>query len=206
MKYESEIKSLLISNAIDLIAEGGFEKATTKALTFYRDNIPGIKMNEVYIYRLFGGKDELFGTVFGQLDKELFDVFQSVMKSSGCLNGDNTKDKLYEIFLTVWKFILLNENRCRTYVRYYYSFYFKGTSLEKHQRNFDAVVAWFRPLFLEEADAMAIMHTVFITLLDFAIRVYNGMIEDNEVNRPHIFNVLYCMMVTYFKDSLKSEA
>lgn len=33
MKREAEIKELLISNAIHLIAEGGFEKATTKELT-----------------------------------------------------------------------------------------------------------------------------------------------------------------------------
>ena len=30
MRYEAEIKELLIENAIHLIAEGGFEKATTK--------------------------------------------------------------------------------------------------------------------------------------------------------------------------------
>ena len=58
----------------------------------------------------------------------------------------------------------------------------------------------FSPLFKEEAEVYAIMHSVFTMLLDFAIRVYNGEIEDNEINRPHVFNVLYCMMVTYFKD------
>ena len=56
MKYEAEIKELLIENAIHLIAEGGFEKATTKALTYCGDQLPAVKMNEVYIYRLFGSK------------------------------------------------------------------------------------------------------------------------------------------------------
>ena len=28
-------------------------------------------------------------------------------------------------------------------------------------------------------------------MFDFAIRVYNGELEDSDINRPHIFNVLY---------------
>ena len=86
MKCEAEVKELLISNAIHLIAEGGFEKATTKTL-----------------------------------------------------------------------------------------------------------------MFKEHADVVAILHSVFTALFDFAIRVYNGELEDSEINRLHIFKVLYCMM-TYFKN------
>ena len=61
------------------------------------------------------------------------------------------------------------------------------------------------PMFKEEADVFSILHSVFTALFDFAIRVYNGELEDNEINRPHIFNVLYCMMMTYFKDSVKAS-
>ena len=43
------------------------------------------------------------------------------------------------------------------------------------------------------------MHSVFNVLLDFEIQVYNGEIVDNEENRVHVFNVLYCMMMTYLK-------
>lgn len=50
MRYEAEIKELLIENAIHLIAEGGFEKATTKELTHSGGALPDFKMNEVYIY------------------------------------------------------------------------------------------------------------------------------------------------------------
>ena len=204
MKHEADIKSLLISNAIHLISEGGFEKATTKELTYYKGNLPNIKMNEVYIYRLFGSKEALYEATFVYLDKELYNAFQDGMKTIGDLAGD-TKEKLYEFFLMAWQFVLKNENRCRCYVRYYYSIYFKGASLEKHQRHFDTIVKSFYPLFIEEADVKSIMHSVFTALLDFAIRVYNGELENNEINIPHIFNVLYCMMMTYFKDSEKAS-
>ena len=65
---------------------------------------------------------------------------------------------------------------------------------------FGEMVKEMEPLFKDEADTESIMHSVFTALFDFAIRVYNGELEDNEVNRQHIFNVLYCMMMTYFKD------
>ena len=76
MRYESEIKELLIENAIHLIAEGGFEKATTKELTHCGGQLPDFKMNEVYIYRFFGSKEKLYETAFVRLDTELFHAFK----------------------------------------------------------------------------------------------------------------------------------
>jgi hypothetical protein len=102
-----------------------------------------------------------------------------------------------------WQFILGNEERCRCYVRYYYSIYFRGNSRKTHKKLFEGIVNEMMPMFKEEADVFSILHSVFTALFDFAIRVYNGELEDNEINRPHIFNVLYCMMITYFKDSEK---
>jgi glycosyltransferase involved in cell wall biosynthesis len=109
----------------------------------------------------------------------------------------------YEFFLKVWRFILSNEKRCRCYVRYYYSIYFNGDSVLAHKKLMEQIVAQIAPIFKEEADVHSIMHSIFTTFLAFAIRVYNGELEDNEINRPHIFNVLYCMAMTYFKDSVK---
>lgn len=199
MKHEAEIRELLISNAIHLIAEGGFEKATTKELTLCGGHLPGLKMNEVYIYRFFGSKENLYESAFRRLDAELFYAFRNEVKSIGGFDRDGKK--LYEFFLKAWKFILGNEEKCRCYVRYYYSIYFKDSALKAHKRLFDEVVAEMTPLFKKEADVTAILHSVFTALFDFAIRVYNGELEDNEINRPHIFNVLYCMMMTYFEDS-----
>lgn len=198
MSKEENIMAILIDNAIHLIAEGGFEKATTKNLAHYRESPKDIKMNEVYIYRLFGSKEELYESAFLSLDKELTEMFCKAIATSSDLLID-TKKKLYQFFLMAWQFILKNEAHCRCYVRYYYSIYFKGKSLKKHTEHFALIVSNFNALFKKEADVRTIMHSVFNTLLDFAIRVYNGEIVDNETNRVHVFNVLYCMMMTYLK-------
>ena len=138
MRYEEEIKELLIENAIHLIALGGFE-------------------------------------------------------------GDK-REKLSCFFELAWAFILRDEERCRCYVRYYYSIYFKDQSREWHKKLFEGIISEMTPIFKEEADVEAILHSVFTVMFNFAIRVYNGELENNNENRPHVFNVLYCMMETYFKD------
>ena len=198
MRYESEIKELLIENAIHLIAEGGVEKATTKELTHCGGQLPDFKMNEVYIYRFFGSKEKLYETAFVRLDTELFHAFKHGVEIIGGFD-DSRKEKLESFFSMAWQFILGNEERCRCYVRYYYSIYFKGASLEAHRKLFAGMVDEMTPIFKEEADVSSILHSVFTALFDFAIRAYNGDLEDNDENRPHIFNVLYSMMITYFK-------
>ena len=53
MKNETTIREILIENTIHLVAEGGFEMATTKAIAHGDRGACGeIRMNEVYIYCL----------------------------------------------------------------------------------------------------------------------------------------------------------
>ena len=200
MSKEEDISSILIDNAIHLIAEGGFEKATTKNLAHYAKPSADFKMNEVYIYRLFGSKENLYEKAFLTLDMEFGEAVNNALASSWGIVLD-TKKKMYEFFLRVWEFVLINETRCRCYVRYYYSVYFKGTAVKNHQKKFDMIVQAFKPLFIEEADVDAIMHSIFISLLDFAIRVYNNMLINSEENRLHIFNVLYSIISSYLKNA-----
>ena len=204
MKYEAEVRGLLIENAIHLIAKGGFEMATTKELTHCRGSLPNFKMNEVYIYRLFGSKENLYRATFACLDRELFSALYDSMKHMDSLES-NLRATMYDVFLRLWSFLLGNEERCRCYIRYYYSIYFKDESAEEHKKLFGEFITKITPIFKEEAEVFAIMHSVFVMLFDFAIRVYNGDIEDNDINRPHVFNVLYCMMMTYFKDTVQAN-
>ena len=204
MKHETDVRQLLINNAIHLIAEGGFEKATTKELAHCSGSLPDVKMNEVYIYRLFGSKERLYEETFIYLDRELFIAFKNGVDAVGGFE-DDTKERLYDFFLLSWNFILGNEERFRCYVRYYYSIYFKGNSFDSHKRMFSGMISDMAPLFKEEADVHSILHSVLTAMFDFAVRVYNGDLEDNDINRPHVFNVLYCMMMTYFKEPAKAS-
>ncbi len=198
MRYEAEIKELLINNAIHLIAEGGFEKATTKELTHCGGDLPDLKMNQVYLYRLFKSKEDLYEAAFIALDNELYYAFKRGVEVIGGFYGDRD-EKLKHFFSLAWQFILGNEERCRCYVIYYYSNYYNARSREAHRRLFGGMVEEMASLFKDEADVDAILHSAFTALFDFAIRVYNGELENNDINRPHIFNVIYSIMATYFR-------
>lgn len=200
MKHENEVRQLLINNTIHLVATGGFECATTKELTFCGGSLPDLKMNEIYIYRLFGSKENLYEQTFLYLDKKLIAAFRS---GSRFVDGfeENTKEKLYSVFTTAWKIITNNEESCRCYVRYYYSPYFKGRSQEQHLKLFEEMITRLLPIFKDGADAVSILHSVFTAMFDFAIRVYNGELENSDDNTAHIFNMLYCMMATYLKNA-----
>ena len=202
MRYEAEIREALINNSIRKIAEGGFEKATTKELINCDTSGQPFKLNEAYIYRLFGSKENLFAASFITLDKEFSEALLSKLESSN-FSTEGIKETLYDFFLTIWEFVLKNEERCRSYVRFLYSIYFNGHVAELHRRIWTPVYAEISRLFKDEANVVAILHSVFITLLDFAIRVYNGDLADDDDSRPNIFNILFQMMQTYFKDSVR---
>lgn len=206
MKYEAEIKELLINNAIHLIAEGGFEAATVKALSTCGGDLPGFRMNDVYIYRLFGSKEELYRAAFIRLDSELFHNVRKALQGAHEEVGASDRRTLIFSFLNkFWDYITRDKERCRCYVRYMYSVYFAGESREAHNELFSGIIEDLSPAFKEEADVTAIIHSAFISIFDFALRVFNGDLEDNEINRPHIFNVIYCIMSTYFKTEGDSD-
>lgn len=204
MTNQQDIREALINNTILLVAEGGFEAATTKAITHSGNSLSNIKMNEVYIYRLFGSKENLYAVVFDRLDKELIQALQRCVSSCGDLTEDTAR-KLYWTFLRTWRFLLNGEIRCRCYIRYYYSVYFRGESRARHNVVFGELISVFKPLFKEEADACAIMHSVMISIFDFAIRVFNGDLENDDINTLHVFNVLYNTMLPYFRNEISKD-
>lgn len=196
MKNGDIIREALIGNTIRLIGEEGFEKATTRAITTDGLEVPGIRFNEVYIYRLFGSKEQLYATAFAELDAELLTRLQSISQDTQQLKGTR-REKLCLAFDRMWRFLLQNEARCRCYVRYYYSAYFAGEPMRAHRRLFAEYKKLFPGMFRPESDVVAILHTTFMTMMDFAIRVFNRDLEDTANTADHIFLLLYTSMTPY---------
>ena len=81
MKNGDVIREALIENTIRLIGDGGFEKATTKGIVSLGIKDPNIRLNEVYIYRVFGSKDLLYSEAFAVLDNELFAMVRRITQN-----------------------------------------------------------------------------------------------------------------------------
>lgn len=190
---KEEIRQTLIESTIKTIGVVGFSGATTKAIA----SSHGI--NEAYIYRLFGGKERLFATTFEMLDGELI----SAIQRSGALNAatEDVEGELRRIFSGVWRFVLQNRERCYAYVRYYFSPYFLEYSHESHMAAYRRIIQTMTPLFRERADVTSLLHHVLSSLLDFAVRVHNGDIADDEENATHVFRVLFCVFHPYLRNT-----
>lgn len=204
MKNGEDLKRALIGNTIRLIGECGFEKATTKAISFDNIDLGEISPNEVYIYRLFGSKTKLYEVAFFELEEELFFCVRSVFKNFFMREG-TFEEKFHTAFLELWRFLLGNEVRCRCYVRFYYSSYFKGDVLRQHRSLLKTHSVFFEPAFREESNILALIHTTFMTMLDFAISVYNKDLEDNEDTSYHTFLLLFGSLKPYIKSELLNE-
>ena len=199
MKNEAQIRDALIENTIYLIAQGGFEMATTRNIAQCGANAAGLVLNDAYIYRIFGSKETLYAEAFARLNDELFSYMCRGLDKNK-FSSRPVREELCALWMWLWKFVLGNEMRTRAFVRYYYSIYLREASLRRHRECFDAVVTRMRCIFKEEADVTAIMHNVLTSTFNFAIRIFNGDLVNDESNTEHIFNVLYCTVSTYLKE------
>lgn len=200
MKNEMQIREALIENTIYLIAQGGFERATTRNIAQCKANGAGLITNDAYIYRIFGSKESLYAEAFCRLNDEF--LVAMCRRLDRIKFGENSlKEDLYFLWQGIWNFLLRNELRCRCYTRYYYSIYFKEESLRHHRESFNIVVRRMKHLFKDEADVDAILHNMMTTMLNFAIRVYNGDLANCEKNAKHIFNTIWCGVAPYLKET-----
>lgn len=188
-----EVKEKLIENTIKIIANEGLGKTTTKAIT----GETGI--NEAYIYRLFSSKDGLLVKTFDMLDEEL------VSKVMQYVDVMYKQELEYELrcqvyFEAIWKFLLGNRDKCVAFIRYYYSPYFQKYSIVTHKQRYELFIKKIATAFKEESNVWMILNHVLSTMLDFAIKVYNNELPNNEDTSEHVFRLIYVSIKQYFKD------
>ena len=186
-----EIRQKLIEGTIHVIATGGLDKATTKQIG------TETAVNEAYIYRCFAGKEDMFAKAYDYLDSELLDKtmeYVSVMYDT----TTKFKQRCRIFFFGVWRFLLSNSEKCLAYVRYYYSPYFKKYSYIIHETRFKPLVEKFSDAFIGEADVWKILNHILNVMLDFAVKVHNGLMPDNDDYSEHVFRVIYESVKQYF--------
>ena len=169
--------------------------ATTRAIAGDRREINNVRVNEAYIYRIFTTKERLFAEIFSLLDHELLAAIKDGLSE---FNNEPDKKTQWEIlFNRLWTFLLSDEDKCRFYVRYYYSVYLKGESLRAHHSKFRDFVCDLMPYFVENADVCSILQHVVTVVLSFAVCIFNGTLQNDDDNTHHIFNVVYSSISPY---------
>ena len=191
MKYQN-VQSTLIDRTVAVIAGEGLDKTTTKAI------VAGTGINEVYIYRHFANKEDLLAKTFDALDEEL--VAQAMQHMAVM----NTPDTPYELrcrlfFTAIWRFLLGNREKCRAFIQYYYSPYFIKNSAEGHKARYQPLMGEFQKVFRPEANVWMLLNHLMTTMLDFALKVLDGAVPDDEDTAEHVFRLVYHSAKLYFR-------
>ncbi len=183
MKREN-VKCALINSAIDVIATQGLDKATTKLIA----NVAGL--NEVYIYRNFNDKEDLFVKVFEYLDDKLVDA---IACSLPVMLKDQFKieDRCKTLFTSVWKFLVENENKCRSYISYYYSPYYYKYSAIRHDEIYKDIVEICSSAFIDGTDVLTALNCALDIMFALAVKVFNGKLENNEETAKIAYDFVY---------------
>ena len=191
---QDEIRRMLIDGTIHVIARDGLDKATTKQIGLETS------INEAYIYRCFADKEDMFAKTFDALDIELAD---KVMQHVAVMYMQEMEYELRcrVFFSAVWKFLLGNRDKCLTYVRYYYSPYFARFSAEAHKKRFLPIVTKFEDAFKDEADVWMILNHILNVMLDFAVKVHNNQMPNEDNYSEHVFRVIYASVKQYFRET-----
>lgn len=188
-----EMREKLICGTTRVIATEGLDKATTKQIGLTTS------INEAYIYRLFKDKEDLFAKTFAYLDDELVSLctaYLPVMKREDLAFPE--RGRLY--FAEVWRFIMGNPEKCRAFIRYYYSPYFAKYSAAEHCERYVDFLERFKVCFKEEANVWMILNHILDTMLSFAVKVFDGALSDNLDTEEHVFRLVYASSQQYFKD------
>ena len=187
------MKETLLARTITVIASEGLDKTTTKAI------VTGTGINEAYIYRNFSDKEDLLAKAFEEVDREIVD------KAMEHISAMYTRDMGYEarcryFFFSMWEYFLDNKEKSLTFIRYYYSPYFKKYSAEAHRQRYECLVSNFEHSFAPDIDAKILLNYIFNIMLNFAVKVFDGELPNDDNTSMQIFGLIYNSMRVYFKE------
>ena len=179
MKHEQILRQTYINNVISLVANGGFEKATTLAIANNRIRLDRVQLNDSHIYRIFGSKAGLYAAAFEQIDAEILSILHQKKEAD-----TKSPEQICAAFVSVYNYLLDNKDKTRYYLQYYYSHYFQEDVRRKHIDRYSTL-----------AENMLI-HCVLMTTLNMVFNVHNGMFKlDSKTVGEIIHSIAYCSLL-----------
>lgn len=175
-----DCKTVLMDAVVHLTAESGIENLSTRIIA---DTAPGVS-GDVYIYNIFGSKENLLLETFLREDAKYAEVFE---KSSSVLweTGMALESRLRNLWHGVWSWLTVaNPETCLFLTRYSCSCFFDKAAMEKHRDVWKPPSEKLRELF-PAADTARMMETAALFLLTTAFGAvrnpvpYSGIASEN---------------------------
>ena len=187
----NRIRTALMDATVQVVAREGLEKLTTRSIASECD------LHDTYIYRYFLSKEDLLKRTFLREDKLLNDIILERMKNTD-LSEMHFREKLELIWFDTWKLFVENPEKCKFYVRYYYSPYFQD-AVEEYKEENKELLKRFKSFFDTDMDVEILYHYNIHTLLHMAMRVATGELEKTEKVKEEIFELIYSINLVFTK-------
>ena len=189
-----EMRLALINSTINTIAEVGIDHATTKLLATKAG------LNEVYIYRIFGGKEQLFKETFTYIDREFAAALISFLPLAYTAGKVSDTKTLYrKVFNEIWRYALNDKERCSFFIRYYYSRCYTNDIAKERKEIYSGVMKMFETAFPYGTDTWWLFNHVLDVIFSSAVKVLRNEIPENEQTEEKIFNLLYSAIEPHLK-------
>ena len=183
-----EVRQALIKSAVRVVAAQGIQNATTKALSIDSE------LSEVYIYRYFESKDDLFKQTFDSLDRELMLVMKRSLLRVNC-NNANIKEVFRTIFHDFWEFALGDRNKCSFFIQYYYSSYYSTHSDTERKTIYQPLLDLISSAFVSGVDAWIELNHMYDIAFPKLLRVIRGTVPDTKETEESV-----CREVTLIQE------
>lgn len=186
------MRQAFIDSTIHTIAQVGIDHATTKLLA----NNAGL--NEVYIYRIFGGKEQLFKETFTYIDKEFASTMLKIVPNVYKRELD-VRSRFRQIFSELWKHSLQDKERCSFFIRYYYSRCYTSSVSEERKEIYAKVLSKFSTAFAYNTDTWWYFNHILDVIFSSAVKVLREEIPDNAETEEKIFSLIYAVLEPHIK-------
>ncbi len=191
MKTE-DMRIMLIKSAIHTIAEVGIDHATTKLLATTAG------LNEAYIYRIFGGKEELFKETFLYIDKQFASYLLKCFKTIAG-HPDTIKVNFRKVFSQIWEFTLNDKEKCSFFIRYYYSRLYSKEITFSREKIYHKVMLLIKKFFKDGTNTWWLFNYMLDVIFSSVVKVLRGELPDNKQTEENIFTLLYAALEPHLK-------
>ncbi len=189
---QTAIKQALIKSTIHTISEFGIDNATTKQLAACAG------VNEVYIYRIFGGKEQLFRETFNFVDKDFSSNLLNCL-SVAYNRGNNIETRFRNLFKLIWQYVIDNKEKYSFFIRYYYSRCYTKQISDERKIIYADVIKIFDTIFARGTDTWWLFNQVLDVVFSSAVKVLRDEIPNNRETEENIFLFLYAALEPHLK-------
>lgn len=200
-KRTVEPRDALMDAVVRLTAKGGIESVSVRAVIAEAEGVG----TDVYLYRLFGGKENLLSEAFLRSDRRLA---HETERRSAVLWEDGLpfESRLRYLWNTVWHWLADGHaGECLFLTRYYYCSFCEENTLLHHRAIWEPTAEKWREVF-PKVDTVRLAEGFFSTALAAAFPVCLGRIPNDGMAEENGFRALCGLFAFWEKNAVPALA